>query len=286
MSADAVRIDCGGVPFFWIEAAAPYRVTLQFRVGRADEPLPAAGVTHLCEHLALTGFQSAPYPFNGRVELNRTVFSCQGSADESRRFFEDACRRLSLLPVDRLEHEKRILRTEAAGRPRGIVDAMLFGRFGAKSYGLGVFPEFGMWTVDGDTLRGWADRWFTRGNAAGWIVGPEPLRIELPLPAGDRMPPPAPSALPATFPAVVRFAPRLVAAAAAVPRSSAARLALAVMTGKLQQVLRFEMGSAYNVLPVSIPLTADTSWLSMTSDLADSRMKETVQRFVTVLKDV
>src|SRR5262249_61865862 len=120
MSSDCVRIDCGRVPFFWIEGAAPYRVTLQFRVGRADEPLPAAGVTHLCEHIALTRFQNAPYRFNGRVELNRTVFSCEGNADETRQFLEETCRQLQTLPVDRLEHEKRILRTEAAGRPKGL----------------------------------------------------------------------------------------------------------------------------------------------------------------------
>ena len=102
-NADAVRIECGGVPLYWIEAPAPYRVRLQFRVGRADEPLPAAGVTHLCEHLALSGFRRNSHPFNGHVEPNRTVFSCQGTAEESRRFLEETCRRLGTLPVDRLE---------------------------------------------------------------------------------------------------------------------------------------------------------------------------------------
>src|SRR6476661_9703794 len=43
-NVDAVRIECGGVPWYWVEAPAPYRVRLQFRVGRADEPLPAAGL--------------------------------------------------------------------------------------------------------------------------------------------------------------------------------------------------------------------------------------------------
>jgi hypothetical protein len=163
---------------------------------------------------------------------------------------------------------------------------MLSERFGAKSYGLAGWPEFGMWTVDGDALLEWAARWFTRGNAAGWVVGPEPLRVELPLPVGDRMPPPMPAGLPATFPAITRQAARIVGAAAVVPRSIVATLAHRVMTGKLQDVLRFEMGASYHVLPVSLSLTADVGWLSMTSDLSDSRMKETVQRFIAVLKDV
>jgi zinc protease len=285
-TAEGVRIDCDGVPFFWVEAPAPYRVALEFRVGRADESLPAAGVTHLCEHLALDGFQDATRSFNGRVELNRTSFFCQGTADESRHFLEETCRRLGNLPVDHLDHEKRILRTEAAGRSKGIVDAMLFDRFGAKHYGLGWFPEYGMWTVNGHALREWAARWFTRGNAAGWIVGPEPLRVELPLPAGDRMPPPTPAPLADTFPAVTRLPARIVGVAAVVPRSTAATLALTVMTGRLQQVLRFEMGAAYHVMPVYMPLTAGAAWLSMTSDLSDSLMKETVQRFVAVVQDV
>jgi hypothetical protein len=284
-NADAVRIECGGVPLYWIEAPAPYRVRLQFRVGRADEPLPAAGVTHLCEHLALSGFRGTTHPFNGHVEPNRTVFSCQGTAEESRRFLEETCRRLGTLPVDRLEHEKRILRTEAAGRRQGIVDAMVAARFGATSYGLGRFPEFGMWTVDGDGLLRWAARWFTRGNAAGWVVGPEPLHVDLPLPPGDRMPPPMPSAEPGTFPAVTRLPARIVGAASVVPRSSSSVLALAVMTAKLQDALRFDMGSAYQVLPAYWPLCADAAWLSMTTDLSDSRTEEAVRRFLEVLKE-
>jgi predicted Zn-dependent peptidase len=285
-NADAVRIDCGGVPMFWIEAPAPYRVQLQFRVGRADETLPEAGVTHLCEHLALSGLQGAPYAFNGQVELNRCVFGCQGTADESRHFLEETCRQLAELPVERLVHEKRILRTEAAGRLQSIIDAMLGARFGATTYGLNRFPEFGMWTVDGERLRRWAARWFTRGNAVGWVVGPEPLYLELALPPGDRIPPPTPFAKPGTFPAVTRLPARIAGAASVIPRSSIAVLGLAVMTARLQSVLRFEMGAAYQVRPFYLPLSADAAWISMMTDLSDSRMEETVHRFVAVLKDL
>ena len=285
-TADAVRVDLDGVPFFWVEAPPPYRVTLQFRVGRADESLAVAGVTHLCEHLALSGFHGASHPFNGSVELSRSLFFCQGSADQARRFLEGTCRQLGSLPVDRLDREKRILQTEASRRQHGIIDAMLFSRFGAKGYGLSFLPEYGLWTVDGDLLRDWAARWFTRGNAAGWIVGPELLPLEVPLPAGRRIPPPTPDVLPATLPAVTRLGVPIVGAAALTSRSTAATLALSVITRALDHALRFEMGAAYHVQPVYIPLTADTAWLSVTSDLSDTRTEETVDRFLAVLRNV
>jgi zinc protease len=284
-STDPVRIDCGGVPLFWVGAAAPYRVALQFRVGRADEPLPAAGVTHLCEHLALSAFQGVSHPFNGRVDLTRTIFFCQGSAEQARHFLAESCRRLSQLPVDHLDREKHILRAEAAGRQRGVGDAMLLRRFGARHYGLGWFPEFGMWTLDGDAVRSWAARWFTRDNAAAWVVGPEPLDLELPLPAGTRAPPPMPLALPLTLPAFMRLASRIVGVGAVVPRSPAAMLTVGVLTRTLQRTLRFEMGAAYNVGSFYLPLTANAAWASVMSELSDTRPEEAARRFLAVLKE-
>ena len=283
---EPLRVDCGGVPFFWVEAPPPYRVALQFRVGRADESLPATGVTHLCEHLALSGLRGVPYLYNGRAELNRTIFMCQATAEQSRTFLENTCRRLSRLPVDTLEREKRILLVEAAGRQRGIVDAMLFDRFGARTYGLSWPPELGMWGLDADSIREWAGRWFTRGNAIGWVVGPEPLVAELPLPDGCRALPPAPVPRRVPFPAVTRRPARIVGAGTVVPRSPAARLAAAVITTHLQGVLRYEMGSAYHVLPVYLALTADAAYVSMTSELSDSRTEEAVRGFLSTLNEL
>ena len=88
------------------------------------------------------------------------------------------------------------------------------------------------------------------------------------------------------FPAVTRLPARIVGAASVVPRSSTTVLALAVMTAKLQDALRFDMGSAYQVLAAYWPLCADAAWLSMTTDLSDSRTEEAVRRFLEVLKEI
>jgi len=283
--ADPVRIDRDGVPLYWIEAPPPYRVAIQFRVGRVDEPLPAAGITHLCEHVALSAFQGASYPFNGRVDLTRTILFCQGSAEQVRHFLTESCRRLGHLPVDHLDREKEILRTEAAGRQRGVVDAMLVRRFGARQYGLGWFPEFGMWTIDGDTLRSWAMRWFTRNNAAAWVVGPDVLDVDLPLPQGARVPAPAPVGLSLSLPAVMRVATRIVGVGGTVPRSAATMLTVGVLSRTLQRTLRFEMGAAYNVGAFYAPLTADTAWTAVMSDLSDTRPEAAARRFLSVLEE-
>ena len=48
-----IRTLVDGVPTFYVDVDGPFVATLAFRVGRADERLPSAGVTHLLEHLAM-----------------------------------------------------------------------------------------------------------------------------------------------------------------------------------------------------------------------------------------
>ncbi len=278
--------NCDSVPFFWIEAPPPYRVALQFRVGRGDESLPTSGVTHLCEHLTLSSFHGASYPYNGAVDINRTLFFCQGTAEESRAFLEGTCRRLASLPVDHLDREKRILRAEAASRSAGIGNAMMADRFGARGYGLIGFAELGLWSLRADAVRAWAARWFTRGNAVGTVVGPTPLETPLPLPAGTRIGPPAITPLPHSYPAVTRHPGRVVGVTAFLPRSPKSVLAMGVLCVHLQRVLRYEMGSTYQVLPVYLRLTAETAYASVTSDVAAAQPADPVRAFLGALDDI
>src|SRR5262245_53746410 len=109
------RIQVGEVPVFLAEAPAPYQAGLIFRVGTVDEPLPRRGITHLCEHLALSSFDPPDHMFNGFVTFNCTHFVMQGSADDAVRYVERVCEALRSLSLDRLEKERRILLAEEAG---------------------------------------------------------------------------------------------------------------------------------------------------------------------------
>jgi len=97
---------------------------LVFRVGRFDETLPVAGVTHLVEHLTLSTGQRASYQFNAEVSRRFTAFFME-SADpaDTADFITTACRGLAGDHRQGLEQEKRILRTEAASRgARGLAE--------------------------------------------------------------------------------------------------------------------------------------------------------------------
>ena len=50
---------------------------LTFRVGRFDETLPAAGITHMVEHLTLSRHQEADYKFNASVSGRHTTLGKQ-----------------------------------------------------------------------------------------------------------------------------------------------------------------------------------------------------------------
>src|SRR5437016_3134106 len=57
--------------------------------------------------------------FNARVEPLRTRFMATGTPEQVTTFLADVTRHLSHLALDRLENEKKILRTEAANKPWG-----------------------------------------------------------------------------------------------------------------------------------------------------------------------
>jgi zinc protease len=83
-----------------------------FRVGSADEQLAHRGLTHLTEHLAMPPHRRHHFECNATVEEARTVFWAHGSEDEVSTFLAATCAQLSSPPLDRLEAERGILRTE------------------------------------------------------------------------------------------------------------------------------------------------------------------------------
>src|SRR5262245_15752365 len=99
------RSEVSGIPTFLAEAPGSVAAGLVFRVGVCDEALPVRGITHLCEHMALSTFDRRDYAFNGFVTPNLTHFVVQGSPDQVVRHLSDVAEALHDLPTSRFEKE-------------------------------------------------------------------------------------------------------------------------------------------------------------------------------------
>jgi predicted Zn-dependent peptidase len=219
---------------------------LTFRVGRADETLATAGITHLLEHLALVRHGLTDYHFNGATDAVVTHFHMQGSEDDVVRFLSGVCDSLADLPVDRLDTEKAILRTEAASRNTGAADSMPLWRYGARTYGLVSYAELGLPRLRADDVRQWASTWFTRENAVLWIAADRvPSGLRLRLPGGVRRPVPQPSSALPVMPAYFCSAANGVAFDAVVRRRMAGAVYAGVLARELFRSLRQEGGYSY-----------------------------------------
>lgn len=238
--------DVDGVPTLLAKTTGPMRAGLVFRVGRADETLATAGVTHLVEHLALHRHGVADYHYNGTTGVTTTSFLIQGTSEAIVEFLHGVCASLRDLPTARLATEKKIIETEASGRGISLADQLAVWRHGARDYGLTGFPEFGVHTLTADRVTEWAATRFTRGNAVLWLAGDDiPAGLRLDLPDGKRLPVPAESsALPVT-PAYFAGGAPAVIMDATVTRGAAAIAYARLLERALFRELRQERGLSY-----------------------------------------
>ncbi|WP_051801326.1 insulinase family protein [Streptomyces sp. NRRL F-525] len=232
-----------GIPTLFAYAPGPMRAGLVFRVGTADETLARAGVTHLVEHLALYRHGLAGYHYNGATKAAFTHFHVEGAEHEIVAYLHGVCASLTDLPMERLETEKEILRTEESRREPGQLPLW---RYGAQGYGLVSYPEWGVRNLRPEDVHHWTRTWFTGGNAALWIAGEQiPAGLAPRLPQGHRHPLPAvTSALPAT-PAHFSDGQGGVLLDAVVTDTTAARLYAGVLERELTRALRQEGGYSY-----------------------------------------
>ncbi|MGV9322301.1 insulinase family protein [Streptomyces sp. NPDC003660] len=232
-----------GIPTLFTYAAGPMRAGLVFRVGVADETLGRAGLTHLTEHLALYRQGVADYHYNGATKAAFTHFHVEGTEHEVAAYLTGVCASLTDLPMDRLETEKEVLRTEEARRE---TSSLPLWRYGAQGYGLVSYPEWGVRHTSAQDVWQWAQSWFTSDNAVLWIAGERvPADLSLKLSAGDRRPmPTVTSALPVT-PAYFSNGSGGVLLDSVVADTAAARLYSAVLERELTRALRQEGGYSY-----------------------------------------
>jgi zinc protease len=165
----------------------PLQAWLMFGVGRADETMPSAGISHLVEHLTLQPVGKVDYAYNGSVGFVSTSFKVVGTDVQVVDFFARVANHLSELPISRLSEEVRILEVEGAKRSRSQMTLDLASRFGAQGVGLVDWPEHGLNRLTPDEILQWSTQRYTAQNAAMWLSGPVPPSLSLAgLPQGDK----------------------------------------------------------------------------------------------------
>jgi hypothetical protein len=286
--ADVRALMVDGVQTVWVPSTGPLTATLSFRTGRADESLVTAGVNHLVEHLALYPVgRGNPAPrFNGSVDAVATTFFVQGDEGDVVDFIRQVCVRLHDLPLDRLDVERGILMSEEDQRSASaVMSSLLRWRYGSASFGLPTYPELGLHTVTGEDLVAWASDRFTAGNAILAFAGEPPAGLELPLPAGDRLPPPVASTALAQTPTWYPEPTKGSALLTTLPRSAAAVGLRHCLERVLVARLRYELGASYSPAAVYEPRDALTAHLWVVADAVADRSAEVRDIVVAALSD-
>ena len=271
ISAGAVTVplhrdEVGGVPVFWTQVDGPLTVALTFRVGWVDETLATRGITHIVEHLAMAELGQTEYQCNAFVDLNRVTFHASGSEDQALDFLRQLTATLRRLPVARLDAERRVLRSEEASHEYGSLASHLSLRYGARGYGLGNYPQFGIRRISANELLDWAARYFTKENAAIWLTGAPPKSLSVNLPPGEARTQPEFEALQLHLPCQVAQNGTTVAVSMIAERSPEIALASRLMSYRALRALRIEEGLAYAPRCDYLPVNSKTASVLLQSD--------------------
>jgi hypothetical protein len=265
-------VDARGLPMWSLELPGAVTGALMFRVGSGDEPLTRRGLTHLTEHLALTGFHDPSLQWNGFVDLNRTVFHATGPQANVERFLMTVASRLRSVSEELLARERAVLTAEARGRPPSIVGDLLSRRYGTGQWGSTAWWELAVPSVTAELLEAWQSDWFTRENAVVWMTTTPSQALKLDLPTGTRRPPREPEEI-GSGRGWFRHPGTGVAFLARSDRTWAVSVAAGGIAGEMHRELR-ERGLTYAVQGGWHRLTASAGALSLCSDLYPQRERE------------
>jgi Peptidase M16 inactive domain len=285
MTDEFTSLEVDGIPVL-VAPRSDHRTSagLFFRVGRADETLATAGITHLVEHLALHDHGVSDLHYNGQTADLFTHFHVEGTEAHVVEYLNGVCAALADLPIHRLDVEKDILRTEATGRGGGPAAVSALYRYGAQGYGLSAYQELGLPRLDAETVRAWSAQHFTRENAVLWIAGdgvPDGLRLE--LPSGRRNPlPEVTSALPKT-PAWYGAPGDLAVVNGLVERSTRAMLFTRILSRALYQDLRQRGGLSYQAGAAYLPRDRDHAIIELVADSLPEKSEAVIGGIVDTL---
>ncbi|GHH64760.1 insulinase family protein [Promicromonospora soli] len=264
--------EADGVPLLLAPREGNTTGGIIFRVGSADETLATAGITHLIEHLALRTQVLSEAHLNGHTRSDVTLFHVAGSAADVVAYLNAVCESLRDLPLDLIETEKDILRSESDGRSPGFGGQLRINRHGARGHGLVGYGERGLDRITPDEVREWAARWFTRENAVAWITADAvPDGLDLRLPAGSRMPSPTVTNVLRGTPAYLAGLRDGVALDALVPHGKAGQLTAGVMREVLHGTLRRDADIASSVDVSYEALNPDQARIGVVVQAAEGR---------------
>lgn len=262
----------------------PVTASVQFRVGIGDETLPQRGITHLVEHLVLSVDRSRDLEWNGFVDMTRTVFHARGDGSAVARWLDGVAERLHDLPLERLEHERRVLEAESLQRGGHIHDSALGLRYGVRGPGVAEFREVGLRRIDADELGSWAERFFTASNAVMWTSGHLPA-LRLDLPDGDHHLPTLPDTIVSYLPAALQTGPAVLLASP-VKRSTAMSALFRHLQRRCEDALRHERGIAYHVAPIYLPYARDVAFGAVSTDVVQEHAEEAQAAMLDAIRRV
>jgi zinc protease len=277
-----------GVPVFHApdSSSSLTHAALMFRVGSSDEDLPTHGITHLVEHLALNRTASKSYGHNAQVELTRTVFWVEGTSEEVCEFFAAVTESLSDLQVDRIEDEKRVLRTEAASQAPGSPNNRLSTRFGAMGFGLVDYDQFGLRWIGAAHAVEWSQRWFTSGNAAALVHGPLPDALHFRLPPGERRPVAKAQPVALTYPAISDAGNRGITVSMVEGRTSPLYMGARILDKRIKMRLRYEASLSYQAGATYFGLDAETAEITAYADALPENLQAAGDHIHAVISEL
>jgi hypothetical protein len=283
-----VRTEVDGIPTLWLDAGeGPFVAALSFRVGRADEPAPRSGISHIVEHLALARLGVQPYDHNGFVDATRTNFHSVGRPDDAVQFMGAVAGALADPPLDRLLLERRVLRSEHDQQGPSIGGAVRWFRWGYTGHGLIGEEELGLEWLGPDPVRDWIAGRFTRANAVLWLSGPPPADLRIPLPDGPAYGPPPNGPIPTLrFPLHHTWNGPGVTLAWLMPRQPESNMLINIAHRRARQRLRFDLGLIYDVSMDYDPLDADTAHVTLGADCPDERVAQVRDALLTVVDEL
>lgn len=278
-----------GIPLFHLPSGGATMLSLSFAVGSADEPIPQRGITHLAEHLLLTGIDRALDHSNGSTGPFQVNFTMRGSPKEAAAFLKNVCDQIGHPRIGRMHEEANVLRAEANIRPAGSPPQFRSQQLRLGYQGLGVtfLPEFFLRHLDEKALREWISMHLVSANAVIWISGPLPDDLLVTLEPGEHAQRPPFEEVPELrTPTLLGEDIGGVGASFLVERSTAVQVALRALDSRLKKALRVDRGLGYIVATDYLPLSADRALASAFASCLPTSVAEVQRGVLEAIDDV